>query len=52
MTDDRDGMTVGEAGTPRANGIVRWLENARPAIQTTQRQLLLVALGYLVTRLF
>jgi hypothetical protein len=51
MTDDRDGMTVGEAGTPRANGIVRWLENARPAIQTTQRQLLLVALGYLVTRL-
>jgi hypothetical protein len=48
MTDDRGGKTVGEAGTPRADGIVRWL---RAETQAPQRQVLLVALGYLVTRL-
>jgi hypothetical protein len=44
-------MTGGEAGTPRADRIVSWLEDAGAAAQAPQRQLLLVALGYLVTRL-
>ena len=51
MTDDRGGRTVGEAGTPRAVEIRRWLTNARAAMQASQRQVLLVMLGYLVTRL-
>ena len=51
MTNDRGGKTVGEAGTPRADEIRRWLPNARASVDARQRHLLLVALGYLVTRL-
>jgi len=51
MIDVRGGRTIGEAGPPRAYGIVRWLTNARAAIHLPQRHMLLVALGYLVTRL-
>lgn len=51
MTDVSGNSTVGEARTPSVNGTARWLVRVQAETATPQRQVLLVMLGYLVTRL-